>query len=285
MSYPTNLNDFGVLILNTPETEDKAKLTFIAYDLFNKGQLEILPQNLDERMKPPDSPARPKDVKVVDPKLVSERKTSTSEGRIALIHSLCHMESYAIDLSWDILCRFSDLKLPKEFFEDWLQVAEDESRHFGWLSARLKELNSFYGDLPTHGGLWQAASKTSHDLCQRLVILHCVHEARGLDTTPKNIERLKSAQDPKSAKLLVDITREEISHVKYGLKWYEILSRDLFGCKDKEEQMALFHKTVRTYFKNPIKGPFNVEAREQAGMGEEWYLPLTEPEKKPDLEK
>lgn len=127
------------------------------------------------------------------------------------------MESYAIDLSWDVLCRFSDLKLPKEFYEDWLKVAEDESRHFELLSKRLVELDSYYGELPTHQGLWGSATKTSKDILTRLCIIHCVHEARGLDTTPKNIERLKSAQDMKSAKLLEFILSEEIIHVKYGL--------------------------------------------------------------------
>jgi uncharacterized ferritin-like protein (DUF455 family) len=53
---------------------------------------------------------------------------------VALLHSLANIEQWAIDLSWDIICRFGSLefpdktKLPKEFFEDFIQVACDEAK-------------------------------------------------------------------------------------------------------------------------------------------------------------
>ena len=34
----------------------------------------------------------------------------------------------AIDLSWDLIARFADYDLPREFFDDWVKVAEDEAR-------------------------------------------------------------------------------------------------------------------------------------------------------------
>jgi len=33
------------------------------------------------------------------------------ENRLLLLHSLCHIESYAMDLSWDILVRFANTRL------------------------------------------------------------------------------------------------------------------------------------------------------------------------------
>ena len=77
------------------------------------------------------------------------------EDRLLLIHSLCHIESYAIDLSWDMCVRFvggggmglrqqheeeggegkpvhqsekhhrqmhAGIGLPWEFFDDWSRV-------------------------------------------------------------------------------------------------------------------------------------------------------------------
>ena len=41
-------------------------------------------------------------------------------------------ESVAIDLSWDIICRFTDCALPKEFYSDWIKVAQDEAK-VNWL--------------------------------------------------------------------------------------------------------------------------------------------------------
>lgn len=66
--------------------------------------------------------------------------------------------------------------MPREFFTDFVKVAQDEGRHFSLLAARLEELGSSYGALPAHDGLWDSAIATSKDLLARLAIEHCVHE-------------------------------------------------------------------------------------------------------------
>lgn len=66
--------------------------------------------------------------------------------------------------------------MPRDFFTDFVKVAQDEGRHFSLLAARLEELGSFYGALPAHDGLWDSAMATSKDLLARLAIEHCVHE-------------------------------------------------------------------------------------------------------------
>ena len=58
----------------------------------------------------------------------------------AIVHSLTHIESWAVDLSWDIIARFggaSSYALPWQFFDDFVAVAEDEARHFSLLAAHL----------------------------------------------------------------------------------------------------------------------------------------------------
>lgn len=66
--------------------------------------------------------------------------------------------------------------MPREFFTDFVKVAQDEGRHFTLLLKRLKEMGSFYGALPAHDGLWDSATATSNDLLARLAVEHCVHE-------------------------------------------------------------------------------------------------------------
>lgn len=66
--------------------------------------------------------------------------------------------------------------MPREFFTDFVKVAQDEGRHFVLLAARLEELGSSYGALPAHDGLWDSATATSKDLLARLAVEHCVHE-------------------------------------------------------------------------------------------------------------
>ena len=83
-----------------------------------------------------------------------------------------------------------------------MKVAEDEARHFSLLDTRLKELGSFYGELPGHTGLWECAMDTAGDVKARLVIEHIVQEGHGLDVTPKIIGRFRGIQDSVSADLV-----------------------------------------------------------------------------------
>lgn len=84
----------------------------------------------------------------------------------------------------DIIARFGKQeKMPRDFFTDFVRVAQDEGRHFTLLAARLEEIGSTYGALPAHDGLWDSATATSQDLLARLAIEHCVHEVRKI--TPK----------------------------------------------------------------------------------------------------
>jgi len=176
----------------------------------------------------------------------------------------------AIDLSWDIIARFADNKLPKDFYDDWVKVAADEAKHYSMLNTSIKEMGSFYGSLPVHEGLWDSAQKTSHDLLARLAIEHMVHEARGLDVTPKTIERFKSAGDLKMANLLQNsILPDEITHVAAGVKWFSYICK-----KENKDPISEFITTVPRYFRGSIRPPFNTAARNAGGMTEEWYLPL-----------
>lgn len=152
-------------------------------------------------------------------------KAGSLQSRQALVHSLVHTESWAVDLSWDIIARFGKAEaMPRAFFDDFVRVAQDEGRHFLLLAARLKELNSRYGALPAHDGLWDSAETTAHDLKARLAVEHCVHEARGLDVLPTTISRFRRGGDEETAKLLETVIYpEEITHCAAGVKWFSFL--------------------------------------------------------------
>uniref|UniRef100_A0A7N0V9W5 Uncharacterized protein n=1 Tax=Kalanchoe fedtschenkoi TaxID=63787 RepID=A0A7N0V9W5_KALFE len=151
---------------------------------------------------------------------------------LSILHSLVHTESWAIDLSWDIIARFGKQQdMPRDFFTDFVKVAQDEGRHFTLLAARLEELGSHYGALPAHDGLWDSAMATSNDLLARLAIEHCVHEARGLDVLPTTISRFRNNDDYKTADLLESVIYpEEITHCAAGVRWFKLtfLHRGLF---------------------------------------------------------
>jgi uncharacterized ferritin-like protein (DUF455 family) len=95
-------------------------------------------------------------------------------------------------------------------------VGADEAMHFALLDRRLRALGSFYGDLPAHDGLWEAAEATAEDVLGRLAVVPMVLEARGLDVTPETVARLEAAGDVRSAAILNRIYRDEIRHVGVG---------------------------------------------------------------------
>jgi len=226
------------------------------------------------RAAPPARPARPARPLLRRPRDMPKRRNfGALAGRIALLHALAHIELNAIDLAWDLLARFGDSggdsPLPRAFFDDWLSVAAEEAEHFALLAARLAELGSFYGALPAHDGLWEAAAATAHDLIARLAVVPLVLEARGLDVTPAMRLRLERAGDPASAVILEIIYRDEIGHVATGARWFERL------CRGRGlDPAAAFHDCVRRYFAGAVKPPFNHAARDRAGLPAAFYEPL-----------
>ena len=214
----------------------------------------------------PNRPARPE---LLSHRDMPRRTFKGPKGRFALLHSLAHIELNAIDLAFDMAGRWAGEELSRAFFDDWVQVGDDEAKHFLAIESRLQAMNGTYGDLPAHNGLWETAEETRHDLLARLAVVPMVLEARGLDVTPGMIEKLKAAEDHASADVLTMIYRDEQQHVGAGTRWFSHLcqSRGL-------PEEATFHQLVRKHFRGLLKHPFNVEARDTAGLTPTFYLPL-----------
>ena len=220
---------------------------------------------------PPKHPARPAQPDLLDPRDMPRRRPGTGPGRLALLHAIAHIELNAVDLHWDIIARFASVPMPLGFYDDWVQAADEESKHFNLLCDCLETHGSYYGAFPAHAGMWRAAEDTKDDLLGRLAVVPMVLEARGLDVTPGMIATFTAAGDVQSVTALQTIYAEEVAHVAYGSKWFNWLcGRD--GLDPKEA----FHALVRRYFHGHLKPPFNVEKRAEAGMPPDFYWPLVE---------
>src|SRR5215469_18579560 len=251
----------AVEILTTADPAAKAGRAHAVAEAWRRGRIE------PGTAEPPDRPARPAKPLLLAPREMPKRKAGPSlAGRIALLHALAHIELNAIDLAWDLIARFGSPELPRPFFDDWVEVGDQEAAHFELLAARLAEVGAAYGDLPAHDGLWQAARETRHDLLARLAIAPLVLEARGLDVTPAMIASLRRHGDEASAAALEVIYREEIGHVAAGKRWFDWLARER-GL----EPAAAFQDLVQRHFRGRLKPPFNVAAREAAGLADHFY--------------
>ena len=217
MSHQSTLSSSIVAVLETADPHKKAKATRQIVAAWRANHITELGQT-----RPPERPARPAKPALLPPRSVPRRRiTAGTAGRVALLHAIAHIELNAIDLALDMACRFIDQSLPKDFYSDWLGVADDESRHFLMLSDRLAQMGAAYGDLPAHDGLWQAADATKDDLLARLAIAPLVLEARGLDVTPAMNEKLTNVGDRDSAAALGIIMTDEVGHVAVGKRWFD----------------------------------------------------------------
>jgi len=217
----------------------------------------------------PDQPARPDHPELLAPSKMPKRGKGGSErARIALWHSLAHIEFVAIDLALDMAGRFG-AQMGEGFVSDFLAVAADEAMHYALLDRKLRSLGSHYGALPAHGGLWQAASETRHDVAARLAIVPMVLEARGLDVTPATLERVKAAGDESGAKILTRILDDEIRHVAFGTKHFVEVAQNRGN-----QPEILWKSLVREHFRGAVKPPFNDSARLAAGLSRDFYAEI-----------
>ena len=261
------LGDAIASVMTMTDARDKAQTTRALIAAWHEGMHQHL-----GTATPPVRPGRPTHPLLRPPREVPRRRITTSvPGRVALIHAIAHIELNAIDLALDMACRFIEHRLPRDFYVDWLSVADDEARHFLMLSDRLAELGATYGDLPAHDGLWQAAHETAHDFLARLAIAPLVLEARGLDVTPTMIEKLRSVGDDATADALGIIMTDEIGHVAIGKKWFD------YSCgMSRLDPVSTWHNLVGKYFHGPLKPPFNIAARTAARFSAAFYATMAE---------
>ena len=187
----------------------------------------------------------------------------TKEGKINLLHTVAHIEYCAIDLALDAALRYKDM--PKQFYSDWLEVANDEVRHFLMIEKLLEEQGSFYGEMSVHTGLFDAMQSTP-DLLSRMAVVPRFLEANGLEHNPKIMDNLNSNLDDFNKKILKAlniILEEEVDHVTKGDRWFK------YECKrlDLEPEKSYIEILEKVYpGSTKRKYELNIEARKKAGF-------------------
>lgn len=250
-----------VLLQNDPTLKARHSIAlFEQWQKLSQGEQQIvLAKKTGSLVAEITDPGRPIKPELVDAKRLARRGLGTQAGRVALLHSLAHIEFNAINLALDAVYRFRDM--PIEYVTDWLKVASDEGEHYLLVANRLEELGSHYGELNAHTGLWDMAQRTDHDVLVRMALVPRILEARGLDVAPPMIKKLEAQGDSTSAAILQRIYTDEITHVEIGNRWFRYVCelRNLDGA-------AVFRDLLAGPSSAYLRSPFNDEARLQAGF-------------------
>ena len=238
------------------DADCKCELTTQLHHAWQRGELCYQPQSV---ILPIDDPGRPRQPELVDPRKLERRSIATELGRNCLLHAFAHIEFNAINIALDAAYRFREM--PAQFVDDWLLVASEEARHFQLLSQELGRRGSYYGAHRAHRGLWDMVCKTRANVLHRMALVPRVMEARGLDVTPGMIEKFKQVDDQAAVGILEIIYRDEIGHVRIGNHWYHYL------CEQQElDAGETFRELIKLYMGGKLRGPFNWQARTEAGF-------------------
>ena len=249
------------LVLQAKSAEQKVELFESFYESYKRGEVVF-----DEEYKTLyfQEPSYCEFCKVIPPQDVPKRKNLTvPEGQINLLHAIAHIEYSAIDLALDGAYRFKGL--PKAYYDDWLEVAADEVRHFVMLEKLLKELDAKYGDIEVHNALFEASQKTQ-TLLERMAVVPRYLEANGLDATPMILTKLKKLPKndmvTKIIATLEVILEEEVDHVKKGDVWFA------YACEQEGVKKDVYFEIIEKYYPRGFLRPqnLNLEARKEAGF-------------------
>ena len=248
-------------ILLTDKPKDKIEKFKKFYEKFLNNDFYF-----DEKYTPYifDKPSYASFLDIVKPTALPPIKNFKSiEGKKYLVHTILHIEYSAVDLALDAALRFKDM--PLQYYKDWLEVADDEIRHFLMLEELLKELDGKYGDFSVHKNLFEAMEQTP-DFLRRMAAVPRYLEANGLDQNPKIMEKLNSNRDEfniKFLEVLKIILKEEVDHVKKGDIWFK------YECERLDlEPESTYLEIIEEVFPGSTKRKMdlNFSARKEAGF-------------------
>src|SRR3569833_2595162 len=142
-----NLFDAAAACIAETDAEEKARVSRATAARWRAGVLLWAQASAPQAIGAPGRPSRPL---LVSPRDLPRRGFHSADKQTTLIHAVAHIEFNAINLAWDAVYRFRDL--PRDYYDDWVRVADKKAHHYTLLRERLRGLGYAYGGGPARGG-------------------------------------------------------------------------------------------------------------------------------------
>ena len=257
----TELRGVALTILQTPELEAK---------------LSPPPSDLTDHQPGPAlrlaHPVRPADLQIVSARQTKVPSTSgmpDPSQRVRILHALANHELQAVELfAWALLA-FPEA--PEEFRHGLLRILRDEQRHTRMYKARVEAMGARFGDFPVSGYFWNKVEHL-HSPLEFICAMSLTFENANLDHTVELAAAARRAGDAKSAAVIEQVHRDEITHVAFGWHW-------LGHFKGEDDSAWETYRRSLTWPLRPAKarGPkFHRDGRESAGLADDFISQLEE---------
>ena len=199
----------------------------------------VLADSLDAKLSPPpvpeawepetapvrrlEAPGRPPELRVVS-KAGKTRGLAAPSGRARALHTFFHHELQAAELmAWAILAFPA---APREFRAGLVRIALDEIRHMHLYAKQVARLGFAIGQFPVRDWFWERVPSCA-DPVAFVATMGLGVESANLEHTASFAARFRQAGDEEGARVQELIGREEIAHVRFGMRWFEILASEL----------------------------------------------------------
>ena len=189
------------------------------------------------------------------------------ELRGRVLHFFANHELLAIEVMALMLLKLPEA--PRSFRRGLLHTLAEEQTHLSLYLERMKELGTEPGSVPVNDFLWRSLC-TIRDTADYGARMGLVFEQANLDHAKAWRGVFQDLGDPRTAAILDQVWREEIGHVRQGLRWFSAgqpEGADLWQCFTEHLETPLTPARAKG-------APLDVEGRRRAGLSDEWIRQL-----------
>ncbi len=166
------------------------------------------------------APGRPPELRVVA-RAEKKKSLATARGRAQALHAFFHHELQAAELmAWAALA-FADA--PEDFRRGLVRIALDEARHMRIYAAEIERLGHRIGDFTVRDWFWQRVP-TGRDAASFVAMMGLGLESANLEHAATFAAQFREAGDEAAARAQELVGREEIAHVRFGVRWFPELA-------------------------------------------------------------
>ncbi|MDN3505078.1 MAG: DUF455 family protein [Rhabdochlamydiaceae bacterium] len=195
---------------------------------------------------------------------------NSEQNRAVCLHRFGGHELLAVEIMAYALLAFPNA--PRGFRKGVANTLKEEQEHVRLYMEHMTLLGVEFGDLPLFKHFWKQVPFLKTPL-QYLSVMALTFEMANLDFAPLYRDSFRRHGDEVSAQLMEQIIKDEISHVSFGMHWFNKLKPE-----DEKSDFELYAASLPPILRpKRAKGfVFQEENRQKARVPQEWINSLKE---------